>query len=694
MASVTLNHIYKVYPNGLKAVNDFSMDIADGEFIVFVGPSGCGKSTTLRMIAGLEEVTAGELRIDGEFVNYVEPKERDIAMVFQNYALYPHMTVYNNMAFGLELRRVSKDEIKKRVHSAARILGITEYLQKKPKEMSGGQRQRVALGRAMVRNPKVMLLDEPLSNLDAKLRTQMRSEILKLHDRLKTTFIYVTHDQVEAMTMGTRIVVMKDGFVQQIDTPRNLYSYPCNKFVAGFIGTPQMNFYSGNIRRVGDNVELALDNTDIVFTAPYELFAKTDSVYLDGSKKVIFGIRSEHISIDPDKYPFKAKCKVSYCEDLGVDSQVYGNFDLNYVDLIEPEEYSVPDEETMPKKKKRGKKNGPEESKQEETNESATRVVIKAPAATKIDRDTIIEVSLDLSNMQIFDAETEQSVVPRIPSHYTIGCSVKDGVMTVLGSEFKLPPAVSLDDGEYTMDADRSALSVGTGLKAEFLDKEVVDGVTLNRFRAGDTILYVASDGKVGKPKGISIDFKHCSFVRDGEIAIGAMPEQNSLECVLTKFVEPTRQEIDGVTKEVKVKRYKLNFAVYPETIVGKDGASISDERTIAEQFRSKSVPITSHSIVCNDDDAQKILIGAGRAVYKDTLEAQFSPFDVALGEGLDGTVETVLDYGEEKFAKCLVGNTPVYVKVEDGFDQTSVKLSPNVNAIKVYDKTIDIRLV
>ena len=235
MSSLKLSHIYKVYPNGVKAVNDFCMDIEDKEFIVFVGPSGCGKSTTLRMIAGLEEITAGELKIGVNVVNDMEPKDRDIAMVFQNYALYPHMTVYDNMAFALKLRKMPKDEIDRRVKEAANILGITEYLDRKPKAMSGGQRQRVALGRAIVREPKVFLLDEPLSNLDAKLRTTMRSEISKLHRKLQTTFIYVTHDQVEAMTMGTRIVVMKDGFVQQIDTPRNLYRYPCNKFVAGFI---------------------------------------------------------------------------------------------------------------------------------------------------------------------------------------------------------------------------------------------------------------------------------------------------------------------------------------------------------------------------------------------------------------------------------------------------------------------------
>lgn len=235
MASVKLKGVYKRYPGGVTAVNDFNLDIEDKEFIILVGPSGCGKTTTLRMVAGLEEITEGELYIGDKLVNDVAPKDRDIAMVFQNYALYPHMSVFDNMAFGLKLRKVPKDEIKRRVLEAAKILDIEHLLERKPKALSGGQRQRVALGRAIVRNPKVFLMDEPLSNLDAKLRVQMRTEISKLHQRLQTTFIYVTHDQTEALTMGTRIVVMKDGYIQQVDTPTNLYERPCNMFVAGFI---------------------------------------------------------------------------------------------------------------------------------------------------------------------------------------------------------------------------------------------------------------------------------------------------------------------------------------------------------------------------------------------------------------------------------------------------------------------------
>ena len=253
MASLSLQHIYKIYAGGVTAVSDFTLDIEDKEFIVLVGPSGCGKSTTLRMVAGLEEISDGELYIGDKLVNDVAPKDRDIAMVFQNYALYPHMTIYDNMAFGLKLRKTPKAEIDRRVKEAAKILDIEHLLTRKPKALSGGQRQRVALGRAIVREPKVFLMDEPLSNLDAKLRVQMRTEITKLHHRLQTTFIYVTHDQTEALTMGTRIVVMKDGFIQQVDTPQNVFDYPSNLFVAGFIGSPQMNFFDVKLERRGND---------------------------------------------------------------------------------------------------------------------------------------------------------------------------------------------------------------------------------------------------------------------------------------------------------------------------------------------------------------------------------------------------------------------------------------------------------
>ena len=263
MASLSLKHIYKKYPGGVTAVSDFSLEIKDKEFLILVGPSGCGKSTTLRMIAGLEEITEGELFIGDRLVNDIAPKDRDIAMVFQNYALYPHMTVFDNMAFGLKLRKTPKEEIKRRVEEAARILDITHLLDRRPKALSGGQKQRVALGRAIVREPKVFLLDEPLSNLDAKLRAAMRTEITKIHKKIGTTFVYVTHDQVEAMTMATRIVVMKDGIIQQVDTPQNLYDLPVNIFVAGFIGTPQMNFINSTLRKKGDDFYVEFGNVSL-----------------------------------------------------------------------------------------------------------------------------------------------------------------------------------------------------------------------------------------------------------------------------------------------------------------------------------------------------------------------------------------------------------------------------------------------
>ena len=293
MASLSLQHITKRYPNGFEAVKDFNLEIADKEFIIFVGPSGCGKSTTLRMIAGLEEISDGTLKIDDKVVNDVEPKDRDIAMVFQNYALYPHMTVYDNMAFGLKLRKVPKDQIDKQVKEAAKILDLEKLLDRKPKALSGGQRQRVAMGRAIVRDPKVFLMDEPLSNLDAKLRVQMRTEISKLHERLGATIIYVTHDQTEAMTLGTRIVVMKDGVVQQVDTPKNLYDSPCNLFVAGFIGSPQMNFLDAVCHVKGEDVTLQIGKTTLTVPASKKK-ALIDGGY-DG-KTVVLGIRPEHVS--------------------------------------------------------------------------------------------------------------------------------------------------------------------------------------------------------------------------------------------------------------------------------------------------------------------------------------------------------------------------------------------------------------
>jgi multiple sugar transport system ATP-binding protein len=323
MASVSLKNVYKRFEGGVVAVSDFSIDIADKEFIILVGPSGCGKSTTLRMIAGLEEITEGEIYIGEKLVNDVQPKDRDIAMVFQNYALYPHMTVYDNMAFGLKLRKVPKADIKRRVTEAAKILEIEHLLDRKPKALSGGQRQRVALGRAIVRDPKVFLMDEPLSNLDAKLRVQMRVEITKLHQRLNTTIIYVTHDQTEAMTMGTRIVVMKDGFIQQIDDPTNLYLHPSNIFVAGFIGMPPMNFVNATVIFKNEQAALTFNNIELLLPAKYN----NDEVKSYDGKEVIAGIRPEALT---DEVRFVAAnprtsfpAHVDVVEMLGAETYLY-----------------------------------------------------------------------------------------------------------------------------------------------------------------------------------------------------------------------------------------------------------------------------------------------------------------------------------------------------------------------------------
>ncbi len=318
MANVKLENIKKEYDGGVVAVKDVNVEIKDKEFVVLVGPSGCGKSTTLRMIAGLEDISGGTLMIDGKVMNDVAPKDRDIAMVFQNYALYPHMSVYENMAFGLKLRKFPKDEIENRVREAAKILSIEEYLDRKPKALSGGQRQRVAVGRAIVRKPKVFLFDEPLSNLDAKMRVQMRTEISKLHQRLDATMIYVTHDQTEAMTMGDRIVVMKDGNVMQIDTPLNLYDRPVNKFVAGFIGSPAMNFIEGTITKSG-KMQFSEKGSQIIVDIPKEKQKLLDA-YI--GKEVWLGIRPEHISLDGSSKS-KVPASVEVVEPMGNEIFVY-----------------------------------------------------------------------------------------------------------------------------------------------------------------------------------------------------------------------------------------------------------------------------------------------------------------------------------------------------------------------------------
>lgn len=631
MASVQLNHIYKVYPNGVKAVNDFCMDIADKEFIVFVGPSGCGKSTTLRMIAGLEEITAGELRIGDAVVNDMEPKDRDIAMVFQNYALYPHMTVYENMAFGLKLRKLPKAEIDAKVKEAARILGITEYLDRKPKALSGGQRQRVALGRAIVREPKVFLLDEPLSNLDAKLRTAMRSEISKLHHKLQTTFIYVTHDQVEAMTMGTRIVVMKDGFVQQIDSPRNLYNFPGNKFVAGFIGTPQMNFFDGRLTQHGDKVTVTFDNTEVSLDAPANYFNKANRAYLDGSKPVVIGLRAEHISVDPKQYPHKAKCRISHVEELGTDCQVYADF-------------NVASEETVA--------------------ESPTRVIVKAPAGSFYDIDQIIEVSLDLSHIHVFDAETEQTIAPRIPAEIVVDGTVAAGSLTVLGADIPLPAAIDAPNGKYSVVIPTDAVSLKGKIEAEVIAEEDVNGQRLVHLKVGEAVLFAKIDAeeKVGKKAKIAIDLKQITLERDGEIVSAPLSCGNALVGRLGKRKISVEKEVNGKMKKVSDLEFFLTV----------DGAEFPCSRALALRLAN----------------------GGGQDIFNKDLELRFTPYQVTMGEaGIEAAVDKVVDYGAEHFAVCKVGDKTVNVLVDDKFAETSVRLVLDAEQLAIIELANGIRL-
>ena len=655
MANLSLKHIYKVYPNGTKAVNDFNMQISDKEFIVFVGPSGCGKSTMLRMIAGLEEITAGELRIGDVVVNDMEPKDRDIAMVFQNYALYPHMNIYENIAFGLRMRKVpdikrdkngkpvlnkngepitvmrhlNKAELDEKVYGAAEILGITDYLRKKPKEMSGGQRQRVALGRAIVREPKVMLLDEPLSNLDAKLRTQMRSEIVKLHNKLQTTFIYVTHDQVEAMTMGTRIVVMRDGFVQQIDTPKNLYQNPANKFVAGFIGTPQMNFFEGTLKKTGDEVEIKFNKSESVVKVPYSMLVKAMPQYLDGKTTVCIGLRADDITIDPDdvkKSNTTIKVKISHTEELGTETLVYGDIDMS----------------------------------RDSFGESPTQIILKAAGFRNFSSGDVVEAALKMENVHLFDAETEESILPRIPKYNYLDCAVSGGVLTFAGAKIKLPEAIKCADGEYELLLPTDAIIVGGDIDAEVLSCEQIDDKSLSMLSFGNSQIFALIDEKQGEKIKISIDLKKITLRKDGQNVVSPMPLVNSITGTFA-MDKVKAQTPDGKTK--KVTEYSF--------VIG------------GQKFAAPK------------DVAQKMFAAlSGRKVFNTTFRYEFTPYNFKMARsGLPATVEKLLDYGAEKFIKCNVCGSDFYIKAE-GSCSGNIYLSPDFESIGVTEMGREIKIV
>ncbi len=761
MASLHLKNIYKVYPNGTKAVNDFSMDIEDKEFVVFVGPSGCGKSTVLRMIAGLEEITAGELKIDEAVVNDVDCKDRDTAMVFQNYALYPHMTVADNMAFPLKMAkltkeqkaalksridgrfppirsaksfrkiakkeyllkmhkkadalsqaeldaialrgeelysqyseakaknaetrklyrvnkkivltkedkaeiskdlkevfprsfknfilkplhlltlrheyivglreekhlqrpisllhnlfrpiyaaRVKREEMYMRVVEIADILGLKEYLGVKPGDMSGGQRQRVALGRAMVRDPKVFLLDEPLSNLDAKLRTQMRSEITKLHNRLQTTFIYVTHDQVEAMTMGDRIVVMKKGTVQQIDTPIDLYTYPKNLFVAGFIGTPSMNFFDAVVELDGKEASVTFaGGKRLNFSAEY--LKKFERKYL--GKKVTFGVRPEDVFLTEGGI----ECVVLGVEMLGSETLLYCDFDTQNKANYESGTYPF---------------------------------ILKTAGVCPHRSGDIIRVNIDFANAHYFDAETEVSVMDRLVRYNDLPVTIEGGKLFLGGVGADLPPALQGLEGAFDALFPATAVQSGDAYPARVLESEQLKEGTLTRIEVGSQRLYALGEG--GIEGGIKLDWHTLSISRDGEVVRPALETQNALAVKLRKR---------KLSKEERK-------ALPPE------------ERRDMDIF----VECGDVSMRCPFNVLKRLLGASDRKLFGVDLELHFGEDALLPGDTFKANILERYDFGEKKYARAECLGAKIVLPYEG--EGETVSFDIDLNTAGVYD--------
>ncbi len=661
MASLSLKHIYKVYDGTTRAVNDFNMEIQDREFIVFVGPSGCGKSTTLRMIAGLEDISAGELRIDGVVVNDMEPRDRNIAMVFQNYALYPHMTVYENMAFSLKTAHVPKKEIHEKVVEAARILGITEYLERKPRALSGGQRQRVALGRAIVRHPKVFLFDEPLSNLDAKLRAAMRAEIIRLYERLGTTFIYVTHDQVEAMTMGSRIVVMRSGVVQQIDTPQGLYNHPENMFVAGFIGTPRMNFWDGTLLRSSDTVRIRL-SSGVYFSLPYAQLHRVQTRYMDGKHPLVIGIRPDDLrlwqeDLDPALW-VKIPATAGVVEVLGGESLVYGRL------------------------------GGEGEA---DAAEGDREIILKIPADCVIARGDALSVAVNVTKLHIFDKETERALNRRVVQENVCSCTVAEGFLAFAGQRLPLPPALcgetlseakkSPPAGELFLPSDALLLGTGAGCAKiaaveSFPAAEVARGgnggdAALIQYRLdiGGEVFFAAERGaarfSVGDTVPFDVDF---SRVTVPEAGIQPLPRENELE---GRFVKERAVDDrpDSPTRGRRSYRFHMEIA----------DALVEAEKDLCEKLFS-----------CK-----------GSAVFRLPLVYRFpvDGVDVRLRDeqrpagGIEGRVAAILDYGRTTMARIRVGTQEVIAPYA-GAVGDGVTLQLDQGRLSVVDRESGIILV
>ena len=648
MAKLLLRHVYKIYDNGTKAVNDFNLEIGDEEFVVFVGPSGCGKSTTLRMISGLEDITAGDFYIDGQLANQLEPKDRDMAMVFQNYALYPHMSVYENMAFGLKIRHIPKDEINRRVHEAAQILDITNQLTKKPKAMSGGQRQRVALGRAIVRKPKIFLLDEPLYNLDAKLRSSMRSEIIKLHNTLKTTFIYVTHDQVEAMTMGSKIVVMKDGVIQQVDSPMNLYDYPSNVFVAGFIGTPQMNFFRASLKEESNEV-IDLTVGDKVIKCPRNVLSKLDLLNVYKNKEVKVGIRPEHLYISETKDNCLT-ATINIVEALGNECNL----------IVETKE--------------------------------GIRLVMRVLRNDKLAVGQEINVGFDFSKVHLFDLDTEKTLLPRIATDFTYRAVVKAGKLNVLGHDVKLCDSLKealKDQKNVYVRVNSNSFSTGNEFSLPIINKEKIGELWLNELEINNEKLFIVTNDYF---YGDKYEFS----LKQEELEI--------LDSEFKKIVEPLKTEniVNGkLVPEKRTMSFVKNTMVSEEEI-----QRLTDEATQkgnpAPKVTYRKVRLFDYELLGqlyepNAADAIKVYSLLGKKFHLHDIKFSISVDDIKLADsGVSGTVNKVLDYGANKYYVIDVNGEEVVIKNNDATINVgdNVYLELDASKIGVFDTNFEVKLL
>ncbi len=655
MANLSLKHLYKIYENGTKAVDDFNLEIKDDEFIVFVGPSGCGKSTTLRMIAGLEEITAGDFYIDGVLANNLEPKDRDMAMVFQNYALYPHMSVYDNMAFGLRIRHVSKDEIDKRVHEAARILDIENQLDKKPKNMSGGQRQRVALGRSIVRKPKVFLLDEPLSNLDAKLRSSMRSEITRLHNVLKTTFIYVTHDQVEAMTMGTRIVVMKNGVIKQVDSPMNLYDYPENVFVAGFIGTPQMNFINAKLSFEGENILLKSSVNNFLYE--HKDFSHIDILNIIKQKDIIIGIRPEHTHLDVKENKNAFECEVAVIEALGNEMNV----------IVE----SVVDK---------------------------TRIIVKMLRDDNLSVGQKVYVTFDVNKIHIFDKESENTMLERIPSTMTFKAQIVDNNLLFLNQKIAL--------SKWNSDALKghknlfislpiSALTKGNDITLKVNKKEKIKDEWLFSAEVdGEYIYFKNSEYIDGDKISLDIDLSKIDYYDEcGELVLKHFDGENRFNGELV----PVKKKIPCVKNNL------IDISLYEKYEDAKNKQDIDTLKQLKIKEKNKLVfnyKLFDNEIEPNIEDLIRVYALLGKKFYLHHICYIVNANDININENGDyaGSVKEVIDYGKDNFVKIILNNSEneITARVKDKTYKIgeSVRFDIPNNKIGILDLDFNVRLI